>query len=48
MLGFELLNEITNKKRSTIIRDVEKAQMLSRFLRWKKVTNIGKRVIFVT
>jgi hypothetical protein len=44
VLGFELLNELMSKKRATVIRDVEKAQMLSRFMRWKKVVNIGKSV----
>jgi hypothetical protein len=42
VLAFGLLNDLMSKKRHTIIRDVEKAILLSRFLRWKKAVAIHK------
>lgn len=42
VLGFGILNDLMSKKRESIIRDVQKAQLLSRFMRWKKAVAIQK------
>lgn len=42
VLGFGLLNDLVDKKRESIIKDVQKAQILSRFMRWKKFVAVQK------
>jgi len=38
MVGFQLLQDLMAKKRESVLKDIDKVRVLSRFIRWKKFT----------